>query len=148
MAASPTRKRIFDLTGESNYQAALARCRAGEAVTLVPEPNNQFDSNAVYVLTTAGNKIGYLAKSDAAVLQPAVTRQHAAKIHQLTGGMKAYPSIGCRISIAWDGAPEHAHKPLDAQQVADARFSRKGSDKESAGGLFKTLLGMLGGNRK
>lgn len=148
MAAAPTRKRIFDLTGESNYQAALARCRAGEVVTLVTEPGNQFDPNAVYVITSGGDKIGYLARSDAAVLQPAVARQHAAKIHQLTGGMKAYPSIGCRISIAWDGAPSHAHKPLDAEQVADGRFPRKASGTERKGGLFKTLLSMLGGDRK
>lgn len=66
------------VVGESNYQGALRRSMADGGVTtkkgqasaecvalLLPEPDNQFDSNAVAVLTVHG-KVGYLSRDDAA----------------------------------------------------------------------------------
>jgi hypothetical protein len=53
--------------GESQYQPALKRAaRAGRIcwATLLPEPDNPFDSNAVAV-QIAGETVGYLARTDA-----------------------------------------------------------------------------------
>lgn len=43
-------------------QLALARLEAGAPLTLVPEPTNPYDPNAVKVHTAAGNFIGYVPR--------------------------------------------------------------------------------------
>jgi hypothetical protein len=148
MATLPTRKRIFDLVGEANYQDTLVRVRAGEPVTLVREPGNRFDTNAIYVTTGDGHKLGYLPRADAATLLDSLTRKHVSVIHQLTGGMEDYPSIGCRISIAWDGAGPHPYTPLNAQQIADGRFEPKPSQSPRRSGFIIGLLSALSRNQK
>jgi hypothetical protein len=148
MPTLPTRKRIFDLAGEANYQEALFRARAGDPVVLIPEPGNRFDANAIYVTTQAGHKLGYLARADAATLRDSLTREHVSIIHQLTGGMKDYPSIGCRISIAWDGAGPHPHAPLKAEQIADGLFEPKPFQSPSRSGLISRLFSAMSRGRK
>ena len=57
----------FDIVGEASYQDALGKhARDGDThvAHLRPEPENQFDSNAVAVYI-GHDKVGYLAKSDA-----------------------------------------------------------------------------------
>lgn len=148
MVAAPTRKRIFDLTGEAHYQDTLSRARPGDPVTLIPEPSNQFDANAIYVVTTTGQKLGYLSRSDAANLAPSVSREHAAKIHQLTGGMADYPYIGCRVSISWDGLPSHPHRHLDQEQTRSGKFVAARSPTAGSGGILSGLINGLFGRRK
>ncbi len=53
--------------GESHYQPALRRAARGGRLcwaTLLPEPDNPFDSNAV-VVQIGGETVGYLTRSDA-----------------------------------------------------------------------------------
>lgn len=111
MAKYPTRKRIFDLAGEGQInpdgtkrQAILRYCRPGQAVTLLREPDNHYDRNAVRIATDAGT-IGYLARADAFAIAPELDngRSYSACIHELTGGMPDYPNFGCRICITWEG---------------------------------------------
>lgn len=51
------------VVGESFYQPAVRRCRAGEAVELVHEPDNPHasDGRAVAVISRRGEKIGHIA---------------------------------------------------------------------------------------
>ena len=148
MATLPTRKRIFDLAGEANYQEALFRARAGDPVALIPEPDNRFDPNAIYVTTHDGHKLGYLPRADAAKLRDSLTRQHVSIIHQLTGGMKDYPSVGCRISIAWDGSGPHPHTPLNAEQIADGLIEPKPFQRPPRSGFIRGLLKAMSRYRK
>lgn len=71
---------LVAVVGESNYQDALrAICGSdrGQVVkhdccaSLIPEPDNQFDPNAVYV-EIDGQKVGYLGRQDAIDYKAAV----------------------------------------------------------------------------
>jgi hypothetical protein len=63
----------LEVVGESNYQETLwkivggrrrERVRHDVAAVLLPEPDNQFDANAIQVLID-GNLVGYLSRKDA-----------------------------------------------------------------------------------
>ncbi len=121
----PTPKRIFDLEGEGqsnedgrSRQEELRRCLPGESVDLKREPDNQADPNRVTVLSARGVAIGRLTRQYAELLAPLLDRRrpHRAKLHCLRGGLPGYPNYGARISIAWDGRRELAHRPLDERQ--------------------------------
>ena len=68
----------LEVVGESNYQEALwkivggrrrERVRHDVAAVLLPEPDNQFDANAIKVLID-GNLVGYLSRQDAVAYGP------------------------------------------------------------------------------
>ncbi|MGH3072073.1 MAG: hypothetical protein ACRDNB_07360 [Gaiellaceae bacterium] len=68
----------LEVVGESNYQEALwkivggrrlERVRHDVAAVLLPEPDNQFDANAIKVLID-GNVVGYLSRQDALAYGP------------------------------------------------------------------------------
>jgi hypothetical protein len=70
------------VVGESHYQPELAAIagpkRPGgvevEAqAVLVPEPDNEFDPNAVAIYLNGGGKVGYLSREDAIDYQPMVS---------------------------------------------------------------------------
>ena len=61
---------ILALTGRDGRTAANEALQPGEAVTLVREPSNPYDSNAVEVFNTAGTSLGYLPGFLAAQLAP------------------------------------------------------------------------------
>src|SRR5262249_54156269 len=60
--ALSTEEGVYDqhIVGESHYQPALRRCRVGDELRLVPEPDNPYDPNAIMVSRMDGKKIGYL----------------------------------------------------------------------------------------
>ena len=107
----PTRRKIFEVVGESHIsksgiprQTILIASEPGDPVALHREPDNRFDENAILV-RVADHDIGYISRSDAKVLAPALDEglEYKARIHQLIGGVQDAPSIGARISIAWLG---------------------------------------------
>jgi rubrerythrin len=68
----------LEVVGESHYQEALwniaggsrgDRVRFDTHAVLVPEPNNEYDPNAVKILIE-GNLVGYLSREDAASYRP------------------------------------------------------------------------------
>lgn len=74
--------RTVEAVGESYYQDALARVCGGKTydghqhpciATLVPEPHNPYDRNAVGIYVD-GQKVGHLSRSDAAAYQPLLAR--------------------------------------------------------------------------
>lgn len=50
------------LVGESNYQPAIRRCRAGDAVLIVHEIGNPYDDDALAAVDSAGRTIGYIGR--------------------------------------------------------------------------------------
>jgi HIRAN domain len=54
----------------TSRQAIISRCNVGERLVLQPEPDNSFDPNAVKVLRTNGEQLGFLGARLAAELQP------------------------------------------------------------------------------
>lgn len=94
--AAPTRKKLFDIVGESQNAAdgtprqhILARVDPADAVTLQRQPENPYDPNAVAVLWQ-GKDIGFLLREDAATIAPALDedRPYTAQVHELRGGVK------------------------------------------------------------
>lgn len=77
----------WEVVGESNYQAALAGICGGKTedghnyecqASLVPEPTNPHDPNAVRV-TIGGLVVGYLRKPDAIRMNAAIRRARASR---------------------------------------------------------------------
>jgi len=50
------------VAGVSFYQSALERCAAGQAVSLVHEPDNPHDPMAIRVVSILGETIGYVPR--------------------------------------------------------------------------------------
>jgi hypothetical protein len=74
--------RELEVVGESHYQGALERAAGGRApggvdfevvATLVPEPKNPHDRNAIAIQVN-GETVGYLARAVAVRYQPVVRR--------------------------------------------------------------------------
>lgn len=59
----PQRSYAANIVGESHYQAAIARCRAGDPVLLCKEVGNPHDERAIVVTTQSGETIGYLPRT-------------------------------------------------------------------------------------
>jgi hypothetical protein len=49
----------------SDRQSIITRCREGEAILLIREPNNKFGPNAIRVCRTNGDQIGHIARDEA-----------------------------------------------------------------------------------
>lgn len=93
----------FDIVGEASYQDALGRLsRDGEhhVAHLRPEPENQFDKNAVAVYI-GREKVGYLPKGDAKAY---VGELAAAEISGFMFACPAYLTGGFKKD---DGARAH-----------------------------------------
>jgi hypothetical protein len=107
--------------GESQYQPALQRvARSGRVcwATLVPEPDNLFDGNAV-VVQIQGDTVGYLTRADARRYQRRLLAlpkpmQVPAK---LIGGERGKPSFGVLLDCrAVEQLPKP--KPVRKKKVA------------------------------
>lgn len=140
--ALPIRKKVFDVAGEGQKnedgtprQEIIAGCEPGDIVTLVREPKNPYDENAIRI-DYKHEAIGYINKSDAAKLAPILDadRKHTAIIHKLKGGVSDYPKYGVEISIAWDDRSAHPFVLLDEAQE---RFKEK---HENAGGCLGVII--------
>lgn len=138
----PTPRRIFDLEGEGQTnpdgrgrQDELRRCMPGEPVELRLEPDGEIGLEAITVLSARGVPIGRLTRQYAALLAPLLDggRPYRAKLHCLRGGLAGYPNYGARISIAWDGRPEHPHRPLDEEQLRYRHRNAPGAARRPAG---------------
>lgn len=51
---------IYKVTGTSFHQDAIALVAAGDRVHLVPQPDNEYDKNAIQVVSEAGELLGWI----------------------------------------------------------------------------------------
>lgn len=97
----------LEVVGESFYQDNLERTirkhgRLVEAI-LMPEPENEYDSNAVAVLVD-GLKVGHLSREVAVMYQSGITRlmtrtgKSVAAAGEITGGDQGRPTYGIRLT--------------------------------------------------
>jgi len=66
-------KDVYPITGLKYAEATAVQ---GEKVTLLREPENKFDSNAVKVVNIAGKLIGHIAKDKSAILASKMKEMH------------------------------------------------------------------------
>lgn len=52
-----------------DYKDRMGTLKFGTSLVLRPEPNNEYDPNAVLVLTKSGAKIGYIPREQAPYVQ-------------------------------------------------------------------------------
>jgi hypothetical protein len=92
---------VFRVAGISHYQYAASRCRTGDAVVLMPEPENHFDPNAIRVEVN-GEQIGYVPKEmthelyDVTLFTPGA----AACVLRVLGGDSGY-LIGVEVEVPY-----------------------------------------------
>lgn len=123
------------LVGESNYQAAVKRLRAGAPVELVPEPGNPHDPRAIRAASLDGATIGYVERDSwltGALLDQKVAA--AARVHELIGGGRG-GKTGVVLEVVTAG---------DAEQVVaagwDARLADRAAQQPPAsGGLLNPV---------
>ena len=103
----------FAIVGESYRQVALQELSAGRRVrgeevhfiaTLIPEPTNAYDPNAIRVDIQNGKQVGYLSRDDAAAYQLVIHAivtggKRAICRAKLIGGTTDKPSIGVMIDL-------------------------------------------------
>jgi len=86
---SPTGVYFCEVKGvtHGNHAATQKLCSIGDAVKLVPEPNNAHDKNAIRVLLQTGQQIGYISARQAA--------RFVGKVHLLTA------TVHSRVKDEW-----------------------------------------------
>lgn len=86
----------------SSRQEILGRAVVGEAVGLIPDPDNEHDDEAVRViLTGSGRQIGFLPR-DHGLLPEIESGRMRARLLEITGGTAEKPSRG---AILWVEVP-------------------------------------------
>jgi len=94
-------------SNRTSRQAIISRCRVGEELLLVCEPDNSFDPNAIKVLRANGEQLGYIPASTAA---SGLTRQLdrgdaiRCRISDLTGGNGWTRGVNIEVGD-WDDTP-------------------------------------------
>ena len=118
MSAGPG---FLGVSGESHYQDALKAAKQSKAefeptfeATLVAEPSNEFDPNAVAVIIAPFGKVGYVPEVVAERFQKIViaARQPVHCQAKLRGGTSEKPLIGVvhRYNEIYRRAPKHVHR--------------------------------------
>jgi len=80
-----------------NRQSVVALLSEGERVSLIREPDNPFDPNAIKVIRWDRQQIGYLDRELAKILAPRMDyygRPIKATVKRLTGGCYPGSSLG------------------------------------------------------
>ena len=105
------------IVGEASYQDELRRLDGGRLgrgepvefrVVLIPEPNNQHDSNAICAYAENGGVIGYLCRDNAESIGDAIREflslrgRNVACRGVARGGTQDKPSIGVWLDLDTD----------------------------------------------
>lgn len=103
--------------GGGNRRFEILLCVPGEVVTLVPEPRNPVDRNAVMVVSAREVQIGYLTADRAAWIAAMLRsgRAVAAIFQQAT-------PMGAAIRVAFDGAVPVLPRPVVPQSDPEPDF--------------------------
>lgn len=103
---------LFDVVGESQFQAALEKIAGGKTpnrhdlqckAILAPVADNPHDTNAVHVIIS-GRQVGVLAREDASEYRQALGTTVTSCNAKITGGWKdehSEGSFGVKLKIKW-----------------------------------------------
>lgn len=82
----------------SSRQAILRRCKSGEAISLIPQPDNPFDNLAVRVCRQNGEQIGFLPAGHGLTkrIEQGVV---GAVLERITGGVRGKPMRGAVLLV-------------------------------------------------
>jgi len=92
----------LDVVGESHYQKDIKKCREGDPVILMEEPDNPYDKEAICVMCN-GKRLGYIAKIDHEWLNKKLNGKKPSEIlawiEFLKGGTPDKPFVGVEVAI-------------------------------------------------
>lgn len=143
----------------SSRQAELCNCIAGEPVTLVREPTNPHDRQAVRVDTVRGITIGYLKRDDrwiSELMDKGVPVRGI--VNDIMGGTARKPSRGCVLRLRAGGKNPDLPIPRDVsrswtddgwtdepkpRRAAARPTAGRGSGAENVGAGLGALLARL-----
>jgi hypothetical protein len=139
MSAGPG---FLGVSGESHYQDALKAAKQSKTdfeptfeATLVAEPSNEFDPNAVAVIIAPFGKVGYVPKVAAERFQK-IVRAAGRPVHcqaRLRGGTSEKPLIGVVLDTTRSTGARLSMYAVDNKQQLDEYWSmRRVSDELSA----------------
>jgi single-stranded-DNA-specific exonuclease len=96
-----TETRVVGVTFE-NRQAVVALLTEGERVSLIRDPDNPFDPNAVKVVRWDQKQIGFLDRELAKIMAPRMDRYGGtfkATVSRITGGYYPGSSLGVVVKF-------------------------------------------------
>ena len=139
MSAGPG---FLGVSGESHYQDVLKAAMQSKPefeptfeATLVAEPSNEFDPNAVAVIIAPFGKVGYVPKAAAERFQK-IVRAARQPVHcqaKLRGGTSEKPLIGVVLDTTRSTGARLSMYAVDNKQQLDEYWSiRHASDELSA----------------
>jgi hypothetical protein len=134
--------------GISHYQDAASHCRIGDKVTLVPEPDNPHDRNAVRV-DCHQRRIGYIAKDLAPRIQP-LSRQGrvTAVVSEVVGERRSDFCLGIELLITISPPTPAADAaqcpPPPIRASASSQHSKSSPSRKSNHGCLVAVAGIAG----
>jgi hypothetical protein len=103
----------FEVVGESHYQGTLERVYRNQggkghslevSAQLMPEPDNQYDPNAIRV-TLEGDTVAYLTREKAAEYHDAIGLQSGVCSGKIVGGFMLENDVranyGIKLNLKW-----------------------------------------------
>lgn len=141
----------------TNRQDLLKKCKAGQKVKLVREPDNPYDKFAIAVFTEEGQQIGYLPKGDVK-LAIHIDRggRVKANIKTITGGPGLLASFlpskrksyGCVLKITkedfdWNVVSPWMEADRKAKDLINKAKSKENSEPERAVKLYQEAISVL-----
>lgn len=124
---------IVPIVGEADHQETLKRAEVGQAVSLIPEPQNPVDENAIKVVIGDSDTIGYLQR-DSWLHQIILVNEKPvfAQIKELRAGTEDRPWIGASLLV------------YTGFDVDGARAQHEKMSAEKSGCLGSFAIGLLG----
>ena len=120
--------------------------REGETVYLEHEPDNPFDENAVKVLNTDSEQLGYLSSELAEDIVERVANGEVfnAVISEFTGGDELRPTVGCNLEITSEQVkPSQFDPPWSEQLWAESSRSKLSITQDDWGLLRVVALAVF-----
>ncbi|WP_321945349.1 HIRAN domain-containing protein [Paraburkholderia sp. J10-1] len=133
----------YKVKGTRYYAAEAAlsanALKTGSAITLVREPTNKVDPNAVAVYLSEGRrKLGHISRSSAPDVGARLERNGVGSV--VVTSIERHPELTIRISVSWSEG-----KGGDAGQQGNDRLSVSAKSLPSVGGAY--LLSNIGNGR-
>lgn len=95
----------YDNEDGSSRQAELARCRRGERVDLVREPDNPHDHLAVAIRSSRGVRVGYLGRERATWIAPKIDKGYDVRaiVERIKGAHLEAATLGLVVLVNMEG---------------------------------------------
>lgn len=116
----------------TSRQEELARCRPGEWIGLVREPDNPHDHMAVAIVSERGVKVGYLGRGKATWIGSKIDRGYDVRaiVERVKGAHLPGSSLGLIVRVSMD--PDHADEPeLTTRAIPPIRGVRRAPSQVS-----------------